>query len=43
MSVVGDDDPDVRNFALPRTVEGFEASQPVPTSPVKRFFKSLLP
>ncbi len=43
MSVVGGDDPDAKIFALPKTVNGFEASQPVQTSPVKRFFKSLLP
>jgi type II secretory pathway component GspD/PulD (secretin) len=43
ISVVGGDDPDAKIFALPKTVDGFEASQPVRTSPVKRFFKSLLP
>jgi type II secretory pathway component GspD/PulD (secretin) len=43
ISVVGRDDPDARIFALPNTVDGFEASEPVRTSPVKRFFKSLLP
>lgn len=43
MSVVGNNDPDARIFALPKPVDGFEASQPVQTSPVKQFFKSLLP
>jgi hypothetical protein len=46
MTTVGSDDLDTKNFALPSEIDGFEESVPTPPatmSPVKRFFKALVP
>ena len=46
MTTVGSDDLDTKNFALPNEIDGFEESVPTPPatmSPVKRFFKALVP
>ncbi len=46
MTTVGSDDLDTKNFALPNEIDGFEESVPAPPatmSPVRRFFKALVP
>jgi len=46
LTTVGSDDVDTRTFALPKEIEGFEESipsQPAKISPVRRFFRSLIP
>ena len=46
LTTVGSDDVDTRTFALPTEIEGFEESvpsQPAKISPVRRFFRSLVP
>ena len=46
MTTIDEADHDARIFALPETIDGFEASVPIELpkpSPIKRFFNSLLP
>ncbi|HAB10466.1 MAG TPA: hypothetical protein DCE47_02105, partial [Planctomycetaceae bacterium] len=46
MTTIGSDDLDTRNFALPKEIDGFEESvpsRPATMSPVRRFFRSLVP